>query len=223
MAYNVRRGRCNGTWRIKDSISLSNSSSCYSTPVTEFLTNNTLVLGEFYLPSLLEYIGHQGTPYKLWTSIVAGMVWLRFAAVIDENTRGIDELQYSTVDHGTWTMQTVQRSWIIYFILALQPLHLAVTLHARVFLFPSPVTEGFGTISLLAGLRSDTAGILRGASLSGKLSKVVRVQMVVWNGDDYADEGANRIEYILNGHGDNDVVIRVRCIVRLIRADKRIG
>ena len=207
MGYDVRRGRCNGTWRItKDSISLSEASGCSRTSVTELLTNNTLVLGEFYLPSLLEYIGHRDTPHYLWTSIVVGMVWSRFAAVIDETTRGLDELRYSTVDHATWTMQTVRRSWIIYFILALQPLLLTATLLTRVFLFSSPVTEGFGTISLLAGLRSDSAGVLRGASLSGKLSKLVRVQMVVRNGDGYEDEGANRIEYILNGHGRNDVV-----------------
>ena len=214
IGYDIRRGQCDATWRVtKDSIYLTDASSCIDTAIRKLLTDNVLDLGNFYLPSLLEYIGLPGTAKDIWTSIVAAMVWSRLAASIDNGTRGRDELHYLTNDTSTWTMQTVHKSWILYSIMSIQPIIIVVILVVRAVLYSSPVTEGFGIITLLAGLSPDSANVLRGATLTGKLSQVVKVQMVaVQHGDGSHDEQGfaggqeDHFEYIIDGKGRNSTV-----------------
>ena len=47
---------------------------------------------------------------------------------------------------------------------------------AKVLLFGTPISDHFGLISLLAGIRADGIKTLRGAALSGKLTKKMRIR-----------------------------------------------
>ena len=73
---------------------------------------------------------------------------------------------------------TLQRSpWLIV-VLAIHPLLIISAVLAKATLYTTPIGDGFGLISLLAGITDEGLHVLRGAALSGRLSEKVRVRFV---------------------------------------------
>ena len=105
------------------------------------------------------------------------------------------------------TKTTMNTSWLLYVVLAIQPaLTIAAYLAARLF-HKTPVDGGFGMIAILAGVRKETLRLLWGASMSGRVSKPVRMQIVVDDPVTTTGKPAPpEVEYIIGGQDPNDTL-----------------
>ncbi|KAL8786583.1 MAG: hypothetical protein Q9213_002720 [Squamulea squamosa] len=80
--------------------------------------------------------------------------------------------------------KTLKRSpWLI-FILGIHPVLTILAVLAKAVLFLTPISDDFGLISLLAGIQGNGIEKLRGAALSGKVSKKMRIRFSVADGRD---------------------------------------
>lgn len=148
---------------------------------------------------------------------VAGMYWSRMLGLngfynwagdpsVEQNFN-TTEVAYFVSDHIISTKTTMDTSWLLYLILAIQPgLTLAAYVASRMF-YRTPVDANFGLISILAGVRKESLTLLRGASMNGRVAKPVRMQIVV---DDPVAAASKptppELEYILGGQDKNDTL-----------------
>ena len=100
---------------------------------------------------------------------------------------------------------TMNPSWLLYLVLAIQPaLTIAAYLSAR-FFSRTPLDSGFGIVAILAGVRKETLRLLSGASMSGHVSKPVRMQITVEDHPITTGQPAPPgVEYILDGQEANE-------------------
>ncbi|PMD45635.1 hypothetical protein L207DRAFT_617375 [Hyaloscypha variabilis F] len=63
------------------------------------------------------------------------------------------------------------------------------------FLYETPVSEGFGLVSMLASAEPGTPGILKGAGLSGKLASEVKLRFEIEN------DGYDNVEHLFKKSG----------------------
>ncbi|KAF8850440.1 hypothetical protein BDZ45DRAFT_194104 [Acephala macrosclerotiorum] len=202
--YKISRQAFNGTWTItQDSISLQNVEAP-AQPVMgsqSVLKHNILAIPALYTQALPEYdylfrklrdTYANNTKYtnfvKTDSSLVAAMVWSRITALGGPET-GNNDTDAAYVSWGTAqiTGTTLRKHWALVLILAVNPVLVLISLAARAFvLYNTPIGEGFGLVSVLAGADTSTLAILRGAGLSGKLAKEVKVHIEV-GGDDEVD------------------------------------
>lgn len=232
LEFDTRRDLCDGQWLVtNDSIQLVNG-SCNYPPLPDsdqlIITNNSLAFSTYYIPILSEFLGpfsYAARNQSSWqiptfTTVVAGMYWSRILAHNGYYAWGPDksldlgggpyafsrsEVYYHINDHIVSTKTTMNTSWLLYLVLCIQPfLTIAAYLAARLF-YKTPISSGFGMIAILAGVRKETLRLLWGASMSGRVSKPVRMQIAV--DDPHVTTGKPappEIEYILGGQDAND-------------------
>ncbi|KAG8527789.1 uncharacterized protein KY384_007943 [Bacidia gigantensis] len=181
------------------------------------ITNNTkgLFPGVWFMPSLAEFLGpfaveRNASVWKgsyLATSMAA-MLWSRVTAAnsainLDPQS-GSSVLQheyhnytyqdvglyYPVDDHILYIRPTLRRSPWLYVVLAIQPVLTVGILALTLLLHSTPVDKDFGLISILAGVDRGSLDTLAGATLSGKLSKSVKLVM-----QPKVEIGAAKIEY----------------------------
>ncbi|KAL8773554.1 MAG: hypothetical protein Q9209_001659 [Squamulea sp. 1 TL-2023] len=126
------------------------------------------------------------------SALVASMLWSRMVSL-----EGIERYDQSSMLHrnilyGRQSEEirmikrntTLKRSpWLI-FILSIHPVLTILAMLAKAVLFRTPISDDFGLISLLAGIHGKGIEKLRGAALSGKVSKKMRVRFSVAGGRD---------------------------------------
>ncbi|SLM39208.1 hypothetical protein LPUS_09700 [Lasallia pustulata] len=191
--YNINRQLCEGTWTItRGGIQLVDG-SCNSTiqlPEKQLvITDNTkgLFLGVWYMPSLVEFLGPFATtrnesqwngPYM--ATGMAAMLWSRITAVA--NLQNFDNLTYEDVglvysvkDTVIYIRPTLQKSGLLYCVLAIQPLLIVIILGLTLMFHSTPLDRGFGLISILSGINRGSLDILGGAALSGELARSVKL------------------------------------------------
>ena len=142
-------------------------------------------------------------------ALVAAMLWARMTSENGPERPRISgfESAYTSYlkDAGDIKLAkqvvTLQRSpWLIA-VLATHPLLTVLAVLAKAALYSTPIGDGFGLISLLAGITEDGLEILRGAALSGTLSEKVRVRFTVWKLDGLEYE---RIHLALDSQAKSD-------------------
>ncbi|KAL8786499.1 MAG: hypothetical protein Q9213_002726 [Squamulea squamosa] len=202
--YDLNRQLCHGTWSITRGGMQLVDGSCNGTIPSlerqEVILHNSLFLGVWYMPSLVEILGPFATTRNNseWTSpymatSLAAMVWSKIAAVnspISEHKNFIppDELArltaeeaglvYPVNDTAVYIRPTLRKSGLLYFILAVQPLLIIVILMLTASAFHStPLDKGFGLISILSGIDRRSLDVLAGAALSGELAENVKLVM----------------------------------------------
>ena len=118
------------------------------------------------------------------TALVAAMIWaritsymgpersLRFAPIKDLTSYLKDSRDISIAKQ----VVTLRRSPWLMIVLAIHPLLTVLAVLAKATIYTTPVGDGFGLISILAGIREEGLEVLRGAALSGTLSQKVRVR-----------------------------------------------
>lgn len=224
LLYNTRRESCTGTWRITyNSIELVEG-ACNKPPLSDDhqlqLTNSTLALPQWYMPTLSEYLapfttaGRNGSHWLLpaTCTIFAGMYWSRIAAFTTvtlwstnssmeqdipnpshQNTSS--DTYYHVIDSAMSSRRTMNASYLLYFTLAIYPILTTLFFATAVLLHSVPLDSGFGTIALLAGVRVETLRLLKGASKSGRLHKPIHVTIE-------SDQGLMRRQRHPNGHNE---------------------
>ncbi|ERF70238.1 hypothetical protein EPUS_00426 [Endocarpon pusillum Z07020] len=217
MLFHTRRERCKGSWRITyNSIELI-SGACLQAPTSEkiqkMFTNATLAIPTWYMPSLIEYLGgfgmHRNESRWLvpsFSTVIAGVFWSRVTRMQGRygrvgNPQAVlqSDVYYHCNDEGIKVKQTMSTSPWLFVTLIVLPFLTLLLLLASVAMFHTPLGEGFGLITVLAGVCKDTLRLVNGASLSGELKRRLRVKFIV-----HKDGGHPRVEYVLGDEGPND-------------------
>ena len=226
LEFNTRRDQCQGTWIVtRDRVELtSGHCDAFSLPDSDqkIITNNTLGFTEYYMPTLSDFLSafaiERNTSEWLlptFTTTVAAMYWSRIA-VLDGPYRMVTgrranltdpQLYYPTADTIVSTRITMDPSWILYFILAVQPVLVILLFLTGLAFSQTPLDGGFGIIAIMAGVKGESLKILQGASLSGRLSEPVRMKIAISEPVADAVRGMlPQIRYVLGGVGDNETL-----------------
>ena len=205
--FNTRREVCNATWHITyNSLQLSEGNCSVSSPIPnqDLLVHSRFVFSTYYMPILAEYLAPLSTPsdavateqnvyewgnqwlMSTFTTTVAGMYWSRLTALFgpDNFNNGTisaqnNEVSYTIPDTLLSNRQTMNPSWALYVVLAVQPAVVTLIFIASFVLSYFSLVDGgsFGIIAILAGVRTDTLKLFEGASFSGMLEKPVNIQI----------------------------------------------
>ena len=135
------------------------------------------------------------------------------------------ELYYPLTDTIVSTRITMDPSWILYLILAIQPVLVILLFLTGLAFSQTPLDGGFGIIAIMAGVKGESLKIMQGASLSGRLSEPMRMKIAVSEPVADAVKGMlPQIRYVLGGvevnetlgHKSSHRILRVRnWLVRL--------
>ena len=228
LEFDTRRYLCRGSWLVtNDSIELLNG-ACDLTPLPDssqlIITEDSLAFSTYYLPILSEYLGsfvernQSQWLVPTFTTATAAMYWSRLMAsqgFYRNRTKALggppyfngSEVYYHVDDHIVSTRTTMNASWPLYLVLAIQPVLTLAAYIAALFFYQTPIDSGFGMIAILAGVRQETLRLLRGASLTGRVSKPVPMHRLV---DDpitrIGKQAPPQIEYVLGVEGKNETL-----------------
>lgn len=233
LEFSTRRDLCKGDWTVtKDTIELA-SGICTpgSLPDSDqkIITNNSLAFIEYYMPTLSEFLGTFATErntsewlFPTFTTAVAAMYWSRMTALNSYYSWGPNkslevtddpyhaqrsEVYYHVKDNIISTRVTMDPSWILYLVLAFQPALAIILFLVALTFHQTPMDGGFGMIAVLAGVKKESLRLLEGASLSGRLSKPLRMQIAVHHLVTVTGKSeVPEIEYILGGKGENETL-----------------
>lgn len=220
LMFNVQRVQCSGVWQVnRTSIQLV-SGDC-----TGNLTDQSVLTGSshchpFYLDALpvLRYnvesyvtLRVNSTWYLPTYAIsVASMYWARltFMAQLPSSwhscTNTVNVSYAVDSETVTSTRTTLNPRWLLYIVLALQPLLTCITFLLVTLCYCSPIGEGFGMIAVLSGVNKDSLDLVRGAALSGELSKSVKLGIEV---DGVDDTSITRGDIALRNHGSTGRIV----------------
>ena len=211
--FNLTRQNCEGTWTItSNSIQLVDGNcSGHVIPWTATpgfdLSNTPMALQNYYMPSISEAIAsfseqRNGSAWLVPTmaTVAAAMHWSRIAAMRINGSQ-IDPIDtYPLQDKITSIRSTLLTTPVLYFIFAIQPFLTLFFSIVNLLLYSTPLDNGFGITSILAGVDPASLGILKGAALSGQLKRTVPLRISVEAGKD--NKTAN-IVYTMDDKGKN--------------------
>ena len=176
-------------------------------PEKQLIITNVIntFFGYFYMSSLVEFLGAFGTStrngsdweHSFMATGLAAMVWSRItvkygAANLAETheapiwkssnhtnfTLGDVGLIYPVKDMVEYTRPTLRKSGVLYFVFVIQPLLSFVSLALIAWILNStPLDKDFGLISILSGIDRESLDVINGASLSGQLTRKVKLVM----------------------------------------------
>ena len=192
--YDIQRERCTGSWKITQKSVELISGFCGNTLTSQHLWCNSNSQ-PFYLdamPVLVHSIDayapsglRSSSAWKMpaITIAVATMYWARLVYLNpDPSLYFINDTEayyQATNETITSTVGTLDDQWLLYLVLCLQPVITIIALATSTFCYHSPISKGFGLISLLAGVERETLGLVKGAALSGELQEPVIVEMTI--------------------------------------------
>jgi hypothetical protein len=202
--YNINRSRCKGSWSLNTTSILLIGGSCdTSTPVDSSILQ-WANMGPFpydTLPSMAHTYGYYASSDtdSVWlratyaVSLVT-MYWARshFMLSGDLNTPHA----YAPMDEVIVSVRSSLRTGsLLYFVLAVQPVLTVLGFLVAMWLHRTPIGKDFGLVSILSGVEPATLGLVRGAGLSGRSMKPVKLDINA-NPTGLNGEGA-RIQYLL--------------------------
>ena len=173
LGFNTRRDLCQGTWIVTRNRVELTSGHCnhFSLPDSDqqIVTNSPLDLTEYYMPTLADFLGtfanKRSTSSWLlptFTTTVAGMYWSRIISLqgyhsLDHpGTPSDPTLYYPVTDSIVSTRITMDPSWFLYLVLAIQPLLTILFFITALTFSHTPLDGGFGITAILAGVRAES-------------------------------------------------------------------
>ena len=194
------RRTCVGTWKITNAdITLTQVENLQSIDELQgtdqtIIKNVTLNINDMFLPLLGEYdwvtrvnwyqpfaaTGQYFPAHNTRPSLVACMLWARITSshgperphdALDSTSYWIDSDNIRT----TKSVVTLRRSSWLMFIMVIQPVLTILAVLGKAVLHTTPIGDNFGIISLLAGATGSMSKSLRGAALSGRLTRDVQI------------------------------------------------
>ena len=209
------RRLCTGTWNItQDEISLRTATilqdggEAIVTQDQSLIQENQILLATFFRSVLAEY-NYRFKPSVPVHTLTACMLWSRLVCnierIVQDSTTTVDEQDYNsaffksaelitTIRHSI----TLIRSSSLLAVLIVQPTLTLLATLGKILLYKTPIGDGFGVVTLLAGLGGGKEeNQLKGASLSGKLERDIMIQFEVTRDD------AAKFEYVSLNFGGN--------------------
>ena len=227
------RRNCTATWHVtKLNVTLTNVTNLQSAAKANSnnqsaIQNLSLNLGDIFLQLLGEFQWTARDQYNdplpdssfnnpvfspkvnSRTPLVASMLWSRLVSFRgpERGPESLPELAYqrsSEEINQIKRVQTLRASWWLGGVIVVQLFVTLLALVGKWQLSGVPVTDDFGLISLMAALTLEGLNKLKGAALSGKLSKSVRVQLVV---DGESQENTyKKLSLNLDHSGESDIL-----------------
>ncbi|KAI9830064.1 MAG: hypothetical protein M1819_005894 [Sarea resinae] len=216
LMFNVRREQCVGTWQINRTDILLSDASCTGilssqTPFTSYnMTPFPLDAMPVLIHALSPYFeGRNGSLWRLpaYTTSVATAYWARYLHMVPGSSQeGLwdSELNYpATNERIVSTISTLRDDWLLYGILAVQPVLALVIFMWSAALYSTPLGKGFGMVAIMSGVQRNSLDLLSGAAFSGELEKPVKLTISVE--DDSNEQGGDqkssmkRIQYEIGG------------------------
>ena len=232
LGFDIKRHACQGTWMItRSSIDLL-SGNCADQPLAyefQYFQNSfmTAAIDSLYMQG--QYLGrfakdashwalptHVVTIASLFESSVAsagGFVHLQPDGPLWNiwNLSSDSEFPYNETYLVANTslhrqVPTLRADAWFYVILWVQPVMTIIAFLATMFLYETPISRGFGLVSILAGVERDSLDVLAGATLSGELEKPVKLTI------DTSGKGVSppRIFYVVDENRKNGRIFRRR-------------
>ncbi|KAL9572289.1 hypothetical protein ACKAV7_003490 [Fusarium commune] len=134
-----------------------------------------------------------------FTAVVSSLLWSRLAAfcgigspVNDLSSNDRKQFEYHRPDEAWKTVTVLRGSLLLAIVLLAQPTVGFVLLIVRIAFCSSPVSGGFGLISVLSGNRSNESDILSGAGLSGDAKE--RIELAFDRCGEPCDDGGEIAE-----------------------------
>ncbi|RFU35495.1 hypothetical protein B7463_g855, partial [Scytalidium lignicola] len=203
--YNVNRQQCKGTWSVtRGGIQLIDA-SCNDTalpPEKQQMISSQEEIGGWYYPSLIDVLGsfsgggaRTQSPWlgPSMSTSVAAMVWSRItgldsplqfnASQFNSSTGLFNGAGYAWMTYPVtnqtilYARPTLQKAGLLYIVIALQPLLIAVILVVTVTFHSTPLSKGFGLVTILSGVERQSLDSLAGATLSGDLIQPVKLDI----------------------------------------------
>lgn len=221
--YNLTRQPCTGIWTVTRGGSQLMGGSCApmapSWSPSDVFHHSGQNYTKFYPVALEEALApyatsRQGSNWRQpsTSTMIAAMAWSRLTSLYSaadnknsDNSQSADTrdnsianatrlgLVYDAEEDIVSTRPAIVRSWTLYVTLCAQPFITLVIFIGILAMHKTPVSKGFGLISILAGVEPESLELLHGASLSGELSEDVYL-FVRSSGDPDIDA---KMQYIL--------------------------
>ncbi|CZR69579.1 uncharacterized protein PAC_19479 [Phialocephala subalpina] len=220
--FNMRRERCAGTWQINRTAVVLLNGFCSGIP-----TNQTAIASFQEIPfplDTLPVLAHsiesysadrKKSPWLLpaFATSVATSYWARWLFMlsgIKEEGEFDSELNYPPRDeYIESTTTTLDATWLLYVLLAVQPVLTLLMFLFSALLYHTPIGNGFGVVAIMSGIDKDSLNLLSGAAFSGDLEKPVKLNISVVNkADDIDGKGIatsqlGQINYTIDGSSDD--------------------
>ena len=208
------RRLCTGTWKVtQDGISLQTATILQDgaeatiTQDQSLIQENPIFLSVFFFTVLAEYnyAFHPSVPVH---TLTACMLWSRLVCNVENRVPGnttVDEQDYDSsflksaesITTIRYSLTLTRSSWLLA-VLIVQPTLTLLAALGKVLLYKTPIGDGFGVVTLLAGVGGGKEeNQLKGASLSGNLERDVMVQFQVTRDD------AENFEHVSINFGGN--------------------
>lgn len=201
--------KCNGKWKItRSSVNLIDGSCEGGSFDKEFpdgcrtlhLNDASFILADF-VGDLLTGKLDEASQIR-FTAAVSSIFWSRLTAYcgIEAPTnhlspKDMEMFKYHRQDKAWKTVGVLKRTPILVLVLLAQPIVGLVLLIVRIVYCSSPVSGGFGLISVLAGHGPRKGNILTGAGLSGEVKERIQLDFNI-NGE-RCDDGGKRVQFQL--------------------------
>ncbi|MCJ1335508.1 hypothetical protein MMC09_000779 [Bachmanniomyces sp. S44760] len=216
LMFEVTREKCHGQWEITRSDVSLLSGSC-----TGIQTDQSMLAGAnpFWLDalpvlvhSLVQYSttpqNHSIWKFPTFATEVATMYWARMIWIRNSNSpefRASQDLYYQAGDETiSSTRSTLKADWLLYLVLAIQPILTLLMFIAMTSFYSTPIGKGFGLVSILAGVQRDSLDVLKGSELSGEVGKPIRMAIQVIDDDDDDDNHKNQQQEAQLGQSEHE-------------------
>ncbi|KAH6893270.1 hypothetical protein B0T10DRAFT_269257 [Thelonectria olida] len=197
LMFNLYRLPCSVTWSINSSSVLLTSAACNTTetrPVVISMLHDYWGLEDKTMMDALPFAIDQfwderpSSPWKMpMAAMSAVALWVgRWKHMLHdyEKEQFLLEFNYKDVPETFEVLRhAVNAKAVLYVVFAIQPLLSLAMLGATVWLYSAPVGSGFGLVSILASIKTDSLAIVCGAGLSGELEERVQLKLRVLESD----------------------------------------
>jgi hypothetical protein len=236
LGFDVSRHPCHGTWRLtRSSIDLI-SGHCSATPLgaaMQYYDNSQLGLQTSYTPMLAEYLGPFATKraHSQWllptfavvTASMYSSAMAQFGGEVAIQPAGWLDQLISDNDpsfNGTYIeryflnntlvleVPTLEPLGTLYFVLVIQPILTLAAFVAVTILYETPISRGFGLVSILAGVDRNSLNVLDGATFSGEIGNPVGLRINIKREEVENNSRSQRVEYVVGQSGFNGWIKR---------------
>lgn len=186
--FDIQREKCQAHWTVTRSSIQLTSGHCTGERIKQVVFNSTTPYYADTLPVLATWLirhspaqSQSQSPWLLpsLTTSVASMFWARIIYMNPTN-KVYPEMYYPPASETIRsTRLTLKADWGMYLTLCIHPVLCTVMLLSICFCYKTPIGKGFGLISVLSGIRGDNLDQLRGAGLSGTLTRTVPIRIIV--------------------------------------------
>ena len=199
LMFTVQRVECSGVWKVNlTGIQLVNGNCTGNLTEQSVLREgkcapfslDTLPMLRYNLESHVHLRVNSIWQLPTYAISVASMYWARLTFLAQTPlswgycTNRVNVSYAVDSEKITSTRTTLNARWLLYIVLALQPLLTCIAFLLVTLCYSSPIDKGFGMIAVLSGVNNDSLDLVLGAALSGELSKPVKLGIEVGGVDD---------------------------------------